>query len=162
MENRKELTMGKMMSVLIGLSGILLVSTGARASAVDTYDCQGGTIAIHDGSYLLVNGIQYPAVVESQVDGRYIVVAFYPKGAVHSGMDSRYFTYSNCVKDRQTVQAENVNATSSCNSPKMKQLFESCIYRRANCWEYNPGGYCYGVPSAWGQCTGRRPPILGC
>lgn len=50
----------------------------------------------------------------------------------------------------------------SCNSAQTRRLFDACIYQRANCWEYNPGGYCYGVPSLWGRCYGRRPPRLGC
>lgn len=51
-------------------------------------------------------------------------------------------------------------SSNSCD--RLEGWFDQCIYHRANCWEYNPGGYCYGAPSAWGQCTGSRPPSLGC
>lgn len=65
----------------------------------------------------------------------------------------------------QSIQSEFSLAASdpiSCNSAQAKRLFEACIYHRANCQEYCSGGYCHGVPSLWGQCTGTRPPRLGC
>ena len=62
----------------------------------------------------------------------------------------------------KAILASTQPVANSCDSPQMQEWFAQCIYRRANCWEYNPGGYCHGAPSAWGRCTGRRPPMYGC
>lgn len=62
----------------------------------------------------------------------------------------------------ETVVDSLATQSNSCESAEMQKRFEACVYHRANCWEYRPGGYCYGVPNTWGRCYGRRPPRLGC
>lgn len=49
-----------------------------------------------------------------------------------------------------------------CGTPAMARWIEYCEYRRPNCSELMPGGYCYGISGTVARCLGRRPNMRAC